>query len=1210
METKEYIVILHSHTDLDDFYTDMEQRGYYEHVPNRAVELVYRRPSSRSTHYHLTDDEVQMLKQDPRVLDIHQPYYDLGYEIKSNVDQTSNYWDKSGVIDSDSQNSLNWGLLRGYRGSTVANWGSDGNKKASGTIKLPNTGRHVDIIINDVPIVQNHPEFRINADGTGDNRVKVDFNWFQYNPQVRGVPVSRFSTYKYSWGGGVVDSHGSHVAGIAAGNTCGWARDANIYSIAPMFATAYSNIDDDPNFGYNMINYIREFHKNKAINSVTGRRNPTIVNMSWGITLGMNFLQIEQVTHKGQVFNRSSTPPAGWTQEQFYSFGITNVGGLATNGILTDGYIEHPVRDNSYDQDLLDAIADGIIVVASAGNLYSYMDVPGGDMYDNSYQYRPKINKVIQPGPINTAYYHRGQSPGSAPGVICVGNVDSTVEERKNYGSNAGPRVDVYAPGTAIMSAKASNQPQLTDPRNSAYYKGFFNGTSMSAPQVTGIIACALETYPNMTQTQALSYIQNYANHKVLRDIPLNTAYIPGVNNFFPTSTGLWNGPNKYAIYQPNTRPNQVYPVNDAYQSRPATGLIYPRLSPKIQRIPTTITTTTTPSPNATTYIVEPADFVVSEGGGTASFFVSGTNITNGTYYWSVTNAGDFDISSGSFTIEDNFGIFFASPRADFTTEGVETFTASIFSGSVGGTLLATSRSVSIQDSSRTPTGSTTTTTTTTTTSGPPTTTTTTTSGPPTTTTTTTSRPPTTTTTTTSGPTTTTAAPTTFTVVNSGFNAYIINGSYNPTINLIRGVTYTFIIDASGHPFWIKTSQVTGTGDAYTSGITNNGAQLATITFTVPLNAPSILYYICQFHSSMAGQFNISGGPTTTTAAPTPTTTTTRAPTTTTTTTAAPTTTTTRAPTTTTTTTAAPTTTTTTTAAPTTTTTTAAPTTTTTTLGPNQIPVDYLVVAGGGGGGGWDNGGGGGAGGFRESTLVITKSNGYPVTVGEGGVGSGSSTSRGGTGDPSVFARITSDGGGGGGSDAQSGSGFLSTDIQTGGSGGSGGGAWAGGGSGGLATGVQGKDGGRTVRDGSGIYSGGGGGGAVSSGTSDLSGQPGTGGDGAPSGMTGTMITYAGGGGGASNTVNPAGGAGGGGAGGCNGGTAAQPGTTNLGGGGGGGANPDKTGGNGGSGVVILAYPNTYTAPVTITGSLVYDQPTRSGYRVYRFTSGTGTITW
>jgi hypothetical protein len=65
-----------------------------------------------------------------------------------------------------------------------------------------------------------------------------------------------------------------------------------------------------------------------------------------------------------------------------------------------------------------------------------------------------------------------------------------------------------------------------------------------------------------------------------------------------------------------------------------------------------------------------------------------------------------------------------------------------------------------------------------------------------------------------------------------------------------------------------------------------------------------------------------------------------------------------------------------------------------------------------------------------------------------------------------------------------------------------------------------------------------------------------------------------------------------------------------LGGGGGGGAQPGRLGGNGGSGVVIIAYPNTYAAPTSISGGLTYDQPTRSGYRVYRFTSGTGTITW
>jgi hypothetical protein len=43
---------------------------------------------------------------------------------------------------------------------------------------------------------------------------------------------------------------------------------------------------------------------------------------------------------------------------------------------------------------------------------------------------------------------------------------------------------------------------------------------------------------------------------------------------------------------------------------------------------------------------------------------------------------------------------------------------------------------------------------------------------------------------------------------------------------------------------------------------------------------------------------------------------------------------------------------------------------------------------------------------------------------------------------------------------------------------------------------------------------------------------------------------------------------------------------------------------------VIIAYPDTYLALSSISGGLSYDQPTRSGYRVYRFTGGTGTISW
>lgn len=96
---------------------------------------------------------------------------------------------------------------------------------------------------------------------------------------------------------------------------------------------------------------------------------------------------------------------------------------------------------------------------------------------------------------------------------------------------------------------------------------------------------------------------------------------------------------------------------------------------------------------------------------------------------------------------------------------------------------------------------------------------------------------------------------TTFNVTNSGYGNYVINGQSNPTLNLIEGQTYTFIINAPGHPFWIKTNISLGIADAYTTGVTNNGTDNGTITFVVPIGAPT-LYYNCQYHNSMAGTVN------------------------------------------------------------------------------------------------------------------------------------------------------------------------------------------------------------------------------------------------------------------------------------------------------------------------------------------------------------------
>ncbi len=107
-----------------------------------------------------------------------------------------------------------------------------------------------------------------------------------------------------------------------------------------------------------------------------------------------------------------------------------------------------------------------------------------------------------------------------------------------------------------------------------------------------------------------------------------------------------------------------------------------------------------------------------------------------------------------------------------------------------------------------------------------------------------------------------TAEKTSYTVANQGATAYLFTGegltnASNPSITLKRGNTYEFIIDSPGHPFLIKSANTTGTADMYNNGVTNNGTSSGTITFVVPNEAPDTLFYICEFHSSMAGTFTI-----------------------------------------------------------------------------------------------------------------------------------------------------------------------------------------------------------------------------------------------------------------------------------------------------------------------------------------------------------------
>ena len=90
------------------------------------------------------------------------------------------------------------------------------------------------------------------------------------------------------------------------------------------------------------------------------------------------------------------------------------------------------------------------------------------------------------------------------------------------------------------------------------------------------------------------------------------------------------------------------------------------------------------------------------------------------------------------------------------------------------------------------------------------------------------------------------------TVTVSSFK-YFIDGLQQGTITLYKGFTYNFDLSSvpSSHPFKIGTS---ANGNQYTSGVSTSGNIMS---FTVPLDAPSILYYYCQYHSNMGGTITI-----------------------------------------------------------------------------------------------------------------------------------------------------------------------------------------------------------------------------------------------------------------------------------------------------------------------------------------------------------------
>ena len=580
MSEKIYIVTLHNKEDLEGFYDDMKDNGF---------RLNLKRPISRNTHYWMTDEQAEELKQDPRVWDVDLRPEDKGIYpkiCKTTTDETvpryfeGSFWKGGGI---DPLNDHSWGYVHTIGDPALPNngkqqFGSSGgnySRHVSTIFANPyensawSDGRNVDIVVCDDPVSSDCSDWM----GFEANRF-VSYQWFnELNTEVSSIdddgqtlPTGNVTYYSNQTN---PEYHGTHVAGTCAGNFYGLANQANIYGLQ-ILGTMPSGQTLPTLLLYD---YLRAFHKKKPINPVTGYKNPTISNHSWGYSTetsleaefptGIVIGNVVEVNYRGVQYNASNPNPSGWT-----------MAGLEIDFGIAPTKWSIPVTLTSVNADVEDAIEDGIVIICAAGN-DNFHVVPQGDANYNNFVIFQGYNANA---PI---YFNRGMSPASAPNAIMVGSLGSDAQFKRSSFTNFGPRIDVFAPGSNIISTWGSPA-AITGPRagqgivDTKYSGGTdwmypISGTSMASPLVASVAAMVANARrtDRFSNDDLRAYINN---NSVFGDMTFDA----GTTNqgTFADNSCRKDSPNKYLMSK-NPRKENGNMENKVGDRR--SGAVFPR---------------------------------------------------------------------------------------------------------------------------------------------------------------------------------------------------------------------------------------------------------------------------------------------------------------------------------------------------------------------------------------------------------------------------------------------------------------------------------------------------------------------------------------------------------------------------------------------------------------------------------------------------------
>ena len=539
-----FTVCIKDPSDWEEIHNYIINENEIDGIPNRRISCISEMQcSSKRSVYEMSFEEADVLRQHSKVewvvkSSMHNPVvleqrkYDEEFDRHATTDRfREDVRSLRGDYDLTGRpfNYTQWGLLRNH---SVDNPFRDSNV-STGTTFQPSdpgqyslSGKNVDVVIMDTGVAWRHPEFLkpgvssfVDKDSTRVRDILIhgaseyNINWANEGLVAPGSgTLSNYtvanalesSTFNGSW-------HGSHVAGTAAGNQFGAAFESNIWSIACIDRSDVGFTDPSDGF-----DYIRVWHKNKPINPETGRKNPTIVNGSWGFRQFVRYNQAYTANFRGKVLSSVDVEASGSYQPAIYY--------MQTNSTYYEFVSKHATSQTTTDELFDDALCDDIIVVLAAGNSGNpsgKQDVPGGVDYDNqfltgSFYYGGVVAE--SQGSVDE-YFNRPGTPGIAhigqpDAPINVGALDSFVyttgisSERKADFSNTGPAIDVFAAGVDVLSPwNASGTGFYADPRDGNYYNRYLQGTSMATPNVCGVLACYLEANPSANRVAARNWL-------------------------------------------------------------------------------------------------------------------------------------------------------------------------------------------------------------------------------------------------------------------------------------------------------------------------------------------------------------------------------------------------------------------------------------------------------------------------------------------------------------------------------------------------------------------------------------------------------------------------------------------------------------------------------------------------------------------------------